>query len=114
MSSEGAKLFYGYEKEAGHSKCYRLDRFGTVSVTNIPFTPRYRIEISSYGPVRIPPVSSIARKASSKSGAIYVYKCHRCERIFRRTKRNPKMRPHKDKAGYKCSGRRGYLEETIY
>jgi len=114
MSSEGAKLFYGYEKEAGHSKCYRLDRFGTVSVTNIPFTPRYRIEISSYGPVRIPPVSSIARKASSKSGAIYVYKCHRCERIFRRTKRNPKMRPHKDKAGYKCSGRRGDLEETIY
>ena len=113
-SREGARLFYGYEREVGHAKCYRLDRFGSVSVTNIPFTPRYRIEITSYGPVRMPPVSTGSRRTSVTSGPVYIYKCYRCERTFRRTKRNPKMRPHKDADGYKCSGRKGYLVDTIY
>ncbi|MBT3984433.1 MAG: hypothetical protein HOE90_23965 [Bacteriovoracaceae bacterium] len=46
-SRDGARLFYGWHQEAGQIKCFRIDRFEALEVTNISYTPRFHVEISS-------------------------------------------------------------------
>lgn len=55
-SRAGNILFYGYEREAGTIKAFRLDRFQSVDITREIYKPRFHIEISSAGSVRMPRV----------------------------------------------------------
>ena len=40
--------------------------------------------------------------------------CPYCGKKFSRKKMNTRLNPHKDKYGYPCSGRNGYLVDTKY
>ncbi len=52
-SKEGHILFYGYEREEGSIKAFRLDRFQSVDITSEVYRPRFHIEISSTGPINM-------------------------------------------------------------
>ena len=44
----------------------------------------------------------------SYSGPKHVYECNYCGRKFKKKNKNSTLRPHKDKSGYHCIGKRGY------
>ncbi len=44
----------------------------------------------------------------------FVVECSYCDKKFRRKTNSTDLKAHKDKDGYPCSGRRGYLIDTIY
>ncbi len=50
-SKSGNRLFYGYEREAGHAKAYSLRKIESVDVTNLSYVEKYPIEISATGPI---------------------------------------------------------------
>ncbi len=61
-SKADARLFYGFELEAGQIKCYRLDRFQSVDILSETFNPRYMVEISAKGPMRSPVITRRRRR----------------------------------------------------
>ncbi len=54
----GALLLHAIRADTREHRSYRLDRIATVRVTTLPFTPVYRVEFSSTGPI----VASSARE----------------------------------------------------
>lgn len=122
-TENGHLMLYAVRHEDGQSRSYRLDRIQGASATSTSFIPRYTIELTSAGPLHAPATvrASTARvssfggiRTSNSSGPTYVVGCSYCGKKFRRKTRDTTMRPHKDKSGYSCSGRRGYLVDTIY
>jgi predicted nucleotidyltransferase component of viral defense system len=130
-SKDNAQLFYGYHREDSQMKCFRLDKFQGLDVTREPFTPRYRVEISSVGRVNMPHVSLAAtvqsREASTRTKSrtspsrrktsarnvfqqTFIFECPVCHKTFKRSKFDAKLNPHKGKAGYKCHGTVGWLK----
>jgi DNA-directed RNA polymerase subunit RPC12/RpoP len=98
---------------------------GLVSVENTTekFTPRSPIELSKAGdipenrylfdpnrPAQAP--RSRIFGSSRPSGPKYVYQCNRCGRNFTKKHRDSSLGEHKDKSGYRCSGRIGYYVDT--
>ncbi|MCK4560791.1 MAG: nucleotidyl transferase AbiEii/AbiGii toxin family protein [Calditrichia bacterium] len=108
-SSIGNRLFYGFEREANHAKAYSISKIQSIEITNIAYTEKYPVEISSSGRVSMPPIRRTSNVSIAKNDSRYVYECPNCERKFYRKKRNSKLNPHKDKDGLACSGRRGIL-----
>jgi predicted nucleotidyltransferase component of viral defense system len=108
-SSIGNKLFYGFEREAKHPKAYTISKIQSIEITNIAYTEKYPVEISSSGYISMPPIKRTSNISIAKNDSKYVYECPICERKFYRKKRNSKLNPHKDKNGWLCSGRRGIL-----
>ncbi|MDH3466153.1 MAG: nucleotidyl transferase AbiEii/AbiGii toxin family protein [Gammaproteobacteria bacterium] len=53
-SKDDNRLFYGFEREAGHAKAYSLGKIESVEVTNQPYTARYPVEINASGPISMP------------------------------------------------------------
>lgn len=113
----GNRLFYGYEREAGHPKAYSISKFQSVEITNIPYTEKYPVEISSTGSISMPPIrsSGVSRVRSttrhSYSGD-YPYKvlCPVCQKTFSRKRMSDtKLNKHKNQYGGNCTGRRGYI-----
>ena len=106
-------LFYGFHREDNKTKAFSIGRIQSVDVTNIPYTEKYRVEITANGTISMPPVhrehrGSYGRRSYSNSGPKHIYECGYCRREFRRKNRNSILRPHKGKDGYPCSNRRGY------
>lgn len=57
-TKDGNRLFYGFERDSNHAKAYALNKIENVSITNIPYTEKYPVEISGSGTVSMPPVRS--------------------------------------------------------
>ncbi len=55
-TKNGNKLFYGFEREDGHVKAYSISKIQSVEITNLPYTEKYPVEISSTGVVSMPPI----------------------------------------------------------
>lgn len=108
-SSIGNRLFYGFEREANHSKAYAISKIQSIEITNIAYTEKYPVEISSSGYISMPPIRRISNVSLAKYDSRFIYECPICERKFYRKKRNSKHNPHKNKDGWACSGRRGIL-----
>ena len=108
-SSIGNRLFYGFEREANHAKAYSISKIQSIEITNMAYTEKYPVEISSSGYISMPPIRRTSNVSMAKNDSRYVYECPICERKFYRKKRNSKLNPHKDKNGWPCSGRRGIL-----
>ena len=113
-SSAGNRLFYGYEREAGHVKAYTLSKIQSVDITEQPYIERYPVEISSTGTISMPPIRRAIQTSQhsrsirrSPSELKYRYQCSHCGKIFSRIKQNNKLRPHKTKTGWSCTGRYG-------
>ena len=121
-TQEGNILLHAVRHEDGQPRSYRVDRIQGATATNVSFDPRYLIELTSSGPLHAPEtervstrrMSSFGKNTRSGTEPIYVVECNYCGKKFKRKTRDTSLRPHKDKNGYACSGRRGYLVDTIY
>jgi predicted nucleotidyltransferase component of viral defense system len=120
---DGNILLHAVRHLHGQPRSYRVNRIQGASATNTSFSPRYSIELTASGPLHAPETERVSTRSVSSfggarrrisSGPIYVVECSYCGKKFRRKTRDTTMRPHKDKDGYRCSGRRGYLVDTIY
>lgn len=119
----GNILLHAVRHEDGQPRSYRIDRIQGATATNVSFNPRYLIELTASGSLHAPETerTSTSRvksfsgiQRSSGSGPTYVVECSHCGRKFKRQTRDTSLKPHKDKNGYNCSGRRGNIIDTIY
>lgn len=119
----GNLVLHALRADTREHRSYRVDRMQAVEVTTRPFRPVYAVEFSSSGPMAAPPVRrsggtvttpTRSRSRRSTSGLVYVIQCPYCQKEFRRQRQDTTLRPHKDRYGYACSGRRGYLVRTQY
>ena len=61
-AKDGNRLFYGFEREAGHPKAYSLSKIQGVTVTNTPYIEKFPVEISTNGAISMPPVRNRGRR----------------------------------------------------
>lgn len=132
-TSEGNLLLHVVKHNTGEPRSYRVDRIQGATATKVTFVPKYTIELTSAGPVSAPStvrrssglsvsrrrqksgiISSSPRQRKSSFGPTYVIECSYCEKKFNRKKYSTNLNPHKDKQGYPCSGRTGYMVDTKY
>ncbi|MEK7317152.1 MAG: nucleotidyl transferase AbiEii/AbiGii toxin family protein [Candidatus Eisenbacteria bacterium] len=127
----GNLLLYAWEEGESHIKAFDVRRMSDVRATGIPFTPRYRVEFASAGPISAASAVPASHRSSSpktpsrasgrprptrgrlrRQGAVFIYECVRCGKHFRHSRRNSSLRPHKDPSGHRCLGRNGRYVET--
>lgn len=130
-SKEGALLLMAVKHQTAQARSYRMDRIQSASVSSEPFVPRYTIELGPSGNFPVKPTArremnapvstyvgftgrTTRRSPPSPHRVKYVYRCTACDKKFTHTKMGGKLNAHKDKQGYPCYGRFGYLENTIY
>lgn len=114
-AATGNLLLFAWETGETHIKAFNVDRIQNVRATRRSFIPRYRVEFSATGPMSAPPTATPIRNPSStrrirtSEGPLYVIECPICGKRFRRKKNDSKLRAHKSKDGWPCSGRTGFL-----
>jgi predicted nucleotidyltransferase component of viral defense system len=116
----------------GEPRTYRLDRIRSATVTRQTFKPRYAVELTESGPLTTPPVERLpaafkafssprsltmrkpARAAPARPqrgfGLSYTFECTLCGKTFKREKYDSTLNPHKNKQGWPCTGRIGFLK----
>ena len=131
QTAAGDILLHTHDRAHDAHRTLRIDRIEGARVTNQSFTPRYQIQLSPQGPVRVAsaqyraspsaPRSTLggitrtpARKAARQTsgGPKYVFQCPNCQKKFTRTKNESKLNVHKNEWGGQCSSRTGYLIDT--
>jgi predicted nucleotidyltransferase component of viral defense system len=129
---DGNLLLFAVRHETGESRAYRVDRIQGAKATNVSFVPKYMIELTPSGPMSAPSLTRQSRDLKisapkfSKSaygrlgskgpsyGPTYIIQCSYCGKKFNRKEYGTSLNPHKDKQGYPCPGRIGYLVDTKY
>jgi len=123
QAQTGNILLYGWELASDQIKAYKLAEMTDVRVSRSVFVPRYAVEMSAVAPAIVLPAprQSVAlprRQAASsrpsRSGPTYVFECPVCRRRFSHGTQDSTLQAHKDRRGWNCSGRRGYLVDTRY
>ncbi len=116
-TKEGNLLLHSITKNTGEHRAYRVDRIQSAEITDISFTPKYEIELTTSGPLQVLPAkktpvrlsrrSPKSKRFSYQSRSIpkYIYECPICTKKFKRKKYDSKLRAHKDKNGIPCPGR---------
>ncbi len=127
------EYFYAWDRSGGSSgepgiRAFLNPKVQHLEATDISFETRFPIELAKAGEVigsgyfqdrfgggrtSRPSVRSVLSGGRS-SGRTYVIECPYCSKRFRRKTRSTTLRLHKDKSGYPCSGRRGYLVDHIF
>lgn len=126
-TQDGNILLYALRHETNELRSYRVDRIQGAEITQTPFIPKHTVELTSVEPLSIQQLSrrsgehvvfkSAVRRSRSKRqsfGLKYVIECPYCGKKFNRKTMNTRLNPHKDKNGYPCSGKIGYLIDTKY
>jgi hypothetical protein len=124
-TSDGNIVLHAFNADRAEHRSYRVDRISGARVTNTTFVPRYEIELSPEGPVRVAesarrtqsssPKPPVGRARNRSSGQLtYVYQCPMCQKKFRRAKPDSRLNAHKNTWGGQCSGRTGYLVDAVY
>lgn len=119
---EGNLLRYAVKADTEEIRSYRVDRIQGIQVLPRVFRPRFVVEFSAGGPPVARetnrPLSAsgrrVGRQRALTGGIRYVIECPYCEKHFTRSRFDTSLRPHKDKSGWPCSGRHGYLIDTRY
>ncbi len=134
-TSAGDLLLFGVKADTGESRSYRLDRIQSATVTQRAFQPRFEIELTASGPLETPTMerartadgsgraTRAPKKASSSTasrrrapkplkglGLSYTFACMVCGKTFKRSTYDAKLNPHKNRQGWHCLGRIGYLK----
>jgi len=120
-TQEGNVLLHAVRLDDNEHRSYRIDRIEGARVTRVTFVPRYAIELSHLGSLSIPVAARVPRasvrlssRSRLKQSPRYIVQCPVCNKRFERKSYDVKLNTHKDKQGYPCSGRSGYLVETKY
>jgi predicted nucleotidyltransferase component of viral defense system len=132
-TQEGNILLHAWSVDRNAHRSYRVDRIEGARITGQTFSPRYAVELTPEGPVRVPPtqrsssagilggtsrtgsLSRPARRGRARSssslsyGPAYTYQCPVCGKKFRRKTQSSRLNPHKTPDGFRCSGRTGFL-----
>lgn len=58
MTKKGDLLLYAVKHNTQEDRSYRVDRIGGAQITNTPFMPKYKIELTASGPIDAPPVAN--------------------------------------------------------
>ncbi|MBP7143421.1 MAG: nucleotidyl transferase AbiEii/AbiGii toxin family protein [Opitutaceae bacterium] len=103
-SKAGPLLLVAIKRTVRQPRTYRVDRIESISVTRKPFIPVYEIEIGA-GELHAPPL--MRTRTTAAYGPPYVFECPLCGKLFKRSSYDSKLRPHKDRSGWDCSGRAG-------
>ncbi|MHB1125312.1 MAG: nucleotidyl transferase AbiEii/AbiGii toxin family protein [Ramlibacter sp.] len=133
-TSAGDLLLFGVKADTGESRSYRLDRIGSATVSRQAFRPRFAVELAASGPLNAPslerqlatvstfspprspaarkPAGARATKAVGGFGLTYTFACTVCGKTFKRDKYDATLNPHKNKQGWPCPGRIGFLKGT--
>jgi predicted nucleotidyltransferase component of viral defense system len=127
---DGSIILHSYDRDRKAHRSFRVDRIMAVNVTQTPFKPRYQVEFTQTGNVRIEPTTNVSRsvsptrrssrpKSASRPstpsyGPTYIIECSHCGKRFRRKSLSASIQKHKDKSGWDCSGRTGYHVDTVY
>ncbi len=132
---DGNLLLMAVKHETGESRSYRIDRIQGAKATSVSFVPKYLIELTPSGSMSAPPLTRQSRGFNTSErrfpksvnsrllsrkprsgflGPIYVLQCSYCGKKFSRKEYGTNLNPHKDKHGYPCPGRVGYLIDTKY
>lgn len=119
-TQEGNILLHAVRHEDSEHRSYRIDRIEGAHVTRISFVPRYAIELASPGLLSVPPAAIAPRavrpssQSAPRNGPRYIVQCPLCNKKFERRSYGVKLNAHKDKLGYQCSGRTGYVVDLKY
>ena len=126
-TQDGNVILYALRHESKEWRAYRVDKIQGAEITQTSFVPVHAVELTPAGPISIPETtrrsggyhlskSSIPRLSfkGQRLTPIYVIECSYCGKRFSRKIMNTRLNPHKDKHGYPCSGRKGYLVDTKY
>ena len=116
QTKDGNIILHAFDTSKKGHRSYRVDRIQNAGIADESFTPRYAVELNPSGPLSIPPTPArvaalsyprAARAVPQTGTSRYVYQCPLCQRRFYHKARNPTIRPHKDRNGWPCGGRRG-------
>lgn len=126
-TADGNVLLHAERPDGRGHRAYRIDRIRGARITDQTFAPRFAIELTPSGYQPIPESASRAsmprRRAHrptrsgrrrSPAGMRYVYQCTWCGKRFIRQRQSSRLKPHKDKRGWPCAGRSGYLVDTRF
>jgi len=120
QAGTGNVLLYGWETASAQIKAFKLNEMSRVKASGRAFSPRYQVEISAYSPIQAAPRREVVRNTfrpithSPHRGPAYVFECSLCGKRFKHRTNDSTLRPHKDKNGWDCRGRRGYRVNTLY
>src|SRR6185437_15346906 len=103
-SSAGRLLLHAERADGSGHRCYGVDKMRALVVTTTPFRPRHAIEFSAQGPMYAPPQSRTAsvglvpRRGTVRRQptVVHAYRCTRCGKEFRHSRRDATLRAHKD------------------
>lgn len=117
----GKTLLCAVKVQTRESRTYRLDRIQSIQVSNQPFRPTFRVEITGSGHLPVPRLARATasqpfRAVSAFRGPrmVYIIKCPSCGKEFKRSKADYVLRPHKGRGGWQCHSATGYLVRTSY
>ncbi|AUB85182.1 nucleotidyl transferase AbiEii/AbiGii toxin family protein [Candidatus Thiodictyon syntrophicum] len=137
-TQDGNIVLHAWNVDANEHRSYRVDRIEGAHTTDNSFAPRYAVELTPEGPVRVlqtprssssaglgaaSRTSSLSHPAHQRSGRsslpqsqrpTYIYQCGLCGKKFRRENQSPSLNPHKAPGGYPCSGQTGFLVDIKY
>lgn len=115
-ANTGNLLLYGWEMRSGQIKAFNVVKMTQLQATTNTFIPKFRIELTGQGqlnvanssrPLAYPTYNNLTPKRKSTGGPSYTYECTRCMKKFQHSKRESKLRKHKDQYGSKCYGTYG-------
>lgn len=128
-SKAGNVLLYAVRADNGQVRAYRVDRIQSARVSDRPFTPRYRVEISGGGQTLAMPVISrpstpgarIRATSPRRRAAPYVgigalkhkFECPVCHKTFTRKEYDASLNEHKNRNGMPCFGRFGIYRGMV-
>lgn len=140
-TSEDNIILHTWDVDKDAHRSFRVDRIGGARSTGRTFLPRYEVELTPSGPVRIPPTDrgagggtdfgtsgSLGSSPRSRpartprgravsgfgSGPTFVYQCGMCGKKFNRKTMDGRLNKHKAPGGFPCSSRTGFLVDTKY
>lgn len=111
----GNLVLFAWEVGATHIKAFTVAEIRGLRVTTKAFDPRYQVEFSPAGGLFAPAITRTSSGGSWRGGSNrrrYVFRCGTCQKLFRHTTNDSKLRPHTSPSGSRCSSRRGHLERT--
>ena len=115
----GSLYLSAFEREAGTTKSFTIDKIELIELTEIAFTPQWPIEVTAHGTLNIAQNVSTSRSRSSSarsygSGFKYVYRCSVCGKLFYKSQMDSNLRAHKNKRKGQCYGTHGHYVRTKY
>jgi len=126
-TTAGNIILHAIRNDNGEHRSYRIDKIEGAEATNTPFVPRYAVELTESGHLSNPPAatrslgivarpSTLSRRRSpivrTLLGPKYVIQCSACGKHFTRLSQDMRLNPHKNRSGFDCYGRVGFLVKT--